>query len=214
MRKLAIALALLCASSARAERHTYQVTTCTDGNTFTDTVGVSYTCDGHNGVTSVTRKTSNAVTGTSRDNGRTCAWPDGQTRKAWFYVGGKCYPRKAPKAIPQVTASEPCAWHPRNGANLRFLTCAGVSGPVSETIGESGGVRDFKPWILVTGAFGDSLTLYVVPAGTDNSPQGEDNPNAFEVTDVPTEWLPSNAGLHDAFALTPAGFRLLATFKK
>jgi hypothetical protein len=103
----------------------------------------------------------------------------------------------------------------------RFLTCAGVVGPVSETIGEFGGVKDFKPWVLVTAVHPSNVkagwtdvTLFVVPTGSDNSPQGEENPNTFEVTDVPIDWLPSGAGLHDAFVLSETGYRYLATFRK
>lgn len=131
------------------------------------------------------------------------------------HMGGYNPWRQGHKALAHP---QPCGWHQRQGTKYRFLTCAGVEGPVSETIGEFGGVRDFKPWILITESYPDDaiprMTVEVIPTGRDNSPQGELNPHEFTVTDIPVEWLPIGASVHDAYTLTDAGYRLLATFKK
>lgn len=103
--------------------------------------------------------------------------------------------------------SAPCKWAPRKGADRRFLLCPGVAGPVSETIGEFGGVNEYKPWILVTEISYGFAVIYVTKPGSDNAPQGEDSHLSFYAC-LPVDLLPEGARVHDAYAVNDVFFQI------
>lgn len=131
-----------------------------------------------------------------------------------FPAVGNAKARSCVGAVDRPTAYWPhaCSWKPRKGTDLRFLVCPvntsdaypgvkpGIQGPVSETFGEFGGTKNFKPWIFVRHVGKDWADVSVARPGVWNTEEGALGDEWFLAT-IPIVLLPIDAQHGDSFAV-------------